>query len=240
MSAHEDGETHTRAIGTRLLLVHFETIVQREARADHLHRKPVTFTCLRGALDLSEGPVPTPATVLLSTSGDIVDGGDAADGGPSGGATIADKQLPPVMSDPTASNVSAIRSFGVGVGMGIGLGPEALGAAYGNQTDGFGGRSDSGVFAGFDTPVTVLTPDPVLAATAAAADRIRAAALSPINVLRRVGLVLPEGELDRPSRRYVRRVGSEPSVMENVPNLWNQCPPPPGLLVVPDLRLPPF
>ena len=238
MSAHEGGETHTRVIGTRLLLAHFETIVEREARADHLHRKPVTFTCLRGALDLSDGPLPTPATVLLSTSGDIVDGGDAANGGPSCGATIADEPLPPAMSDSTASNVSAIRRFGFGTGMG--LGPVALGAAYGNPPDGIGGRSDSGVFAGFDTPATVLTPDPVLAASAAAADRIRAAALSPINVLRRVGLVLPEGELDRPSRRYVRRVGSEPSELEIVPNLWNQCPPPPGLLVVPDLHLPPF
>lgn len=213
MSAHEGGETHTHAVGMRLLLSHFETVVEREARVDHLHRKPVTFTCLRGALDFSDGPLPTPATLLLSTSGDIVDGGDGPD------------------VEPSACDVNVANRFGVGLSkwpMATGIGTETS-----SRQEKFSGQSDSGVFAGFDT----LATDPEAAAVA---ERVRASALSPVNVFRRVGLVLPEGELDTPCRRYVRRVGSEPSMMENVPNLWNQCPPPPGLLIVPDLHLPPF
>lgn len=209
MSVHEGGEAHTHAIGLRLLLTHFETVVERETRADHLHRKPVIFTCLRGALDLSAGPLPTPATVLLSTFGDLV-----------GGVEEEEATESPV---PTTTFMRTMMRFGQ--------------AALEAPQNASGGTGDSGVFAGFDTPVAGSTIDP---AQAAATNCMRSAALSTVNVLRRVGLVVSEGELEEPCRRYVRRVGSEPSEMENVPNLWNQCPPPPGLLVVPDLHLPPF
>ena len=68
----------------------------------------------------------------------------------------------------------------------------------------------------------------------------RASSISFVRVLRRLGLSLSATELERPTRRWVRRVGKEVGELERVPNLWNRCAPPPGLLVVPDSHLPPF
>lgn len=64
--------------------------------------------------------------------------------------------------------------------------------------------------------------------------------ISLVRIFRRLGLTLSAEELEHPTRRWVRREGKEVGELERVPNLWNRCAPPPGLLVVPDSHLPPF